>query len=194
MWLGAIAAAREIVKERAVFLRERAVGVSVRSYLLSKVVVLFLLTAAQTLILTAVLFGLRPLHSSTTAYLEVVVILLLTGLAAVGLGLLASTMARSEDQATSFIPAMLIPQLLFGGSIIPLVGKGLAIKVLSAIMVARWAFAGLGAADRLGQSVPVVDRYGGLFGDPVLEFIGIVAGFAALFLVFVGVRLARQSA
>ena len=149
MWLGSIAAAREIVKERSVFLRERAVGVSVSAYLISKVAVLFVLCSVQTAILTAIVFGLRPLHAGGTALGVVFVILLLTTMAAVAMGLLASTLARSEDQASSFIPLLLIPQLLFGGSLIPLVGKGLGIKVLSAAMVSRWAFASLGRAARL---------------------------------------------
>ena len=45
-------------------------------------------------------------------------LLVLTSWVAVGLGLVVSALARSEDQATSFIPLVLIPQLLFAGSIV----------------------------------------------------------------------------
>lgn len=45
------------------FLRERAVGVGIRAYLLAKTAVLFALTTVQTVLLAAVLFGLRPLHA-----------------------------------------------------------------------------------------------------------------------------------
>ena len=35
------------------------------------------------------------------------------------MGLLISAAVRNQDQATSFIPLVLIPQLFFGGSIVP---------------------------------------------------------------------------
>ena len=192
MWLGAIASAREIVKEKSVFLRERAVGVSVRAYLLSKLAVLGALCATQTLILVTILFGLRPLHGQGSAYIAVVVILLLTSFAAVGMGLLISTLARSEDQATSFIPLILIPQLLFGGSIITLVGKGIGFKLLAALMLARWSFAGLGASAGLRDSQAVVVHYGPLFSHPVALLLFIVACFTAVTVGLVAVRLGAE--
>lgn len=192
MWLGSIAAAREIVKERSVFLRERAVGVSVSAYVISKVAVLSVLCLAQTAILTAVLFGLRPLFAAASAYGAVFIILLLTSFAAVCMGLLVSTIARSEDQSTSFIPLILIPQLLFGGSLIPLAGKSLAIKVIAALMVSRWAFAGLGSAVHLNDSPYVARHYPGFFTHPPALMALVVAIFAAAFLAAVTLRLEAQ--
>ena len=46
-WLGTISSAREVIKEAAVFLRERAVGVRVDAYVASKVAVLLPLVALQ---------------------------------------------------------------------------------------------------------------------------------------------------
>jgi len=192
MWLGAIAAAREIVKEKSVFLRERAVGVSVSAYLISKVAVLFVLCATQTAILSVILFSLRPLHESASAYLATYVLLLLTSLAAVAMGLLASTLARTEDQSTSFIPMILIPQLLFGGAIITLVGKGIAIKVLAALMVSRWSFASLGSAIHLNESQPIVHHYGNLFALSSAVGGCLVAAFAAAFILIVTARVQTQ--
>ncbi len=55
---GAANAVRELVKERAIYRRERAVGLSRSAYLLSKVVVLGAITVAQAVVLTLVgLFG-----------------------------------------------------------------------------------------------------------------------------------------
>ncbi|MGO9973283.1 MAG: FHA domain-containing protein [Solirubrobacteraceae bacterium] len=192
MWLGSIAAAREIVKERSVFLRERAVGVSVNAYLISKAIVLFTLSAVQIAILAAVLFAMRPLFAPTSVYTQVIVILMLTGFAAVGMGLLASTLARSEDQSTSFIPLILIPQLLFGGSLIPLAGKSLGIKVLAGLMVSRWAFAGLGSALHLDDSPYIASRYPGFFTHSPWLMALIVAIFAAIFLAAVWARLSTH--
>jgi ABC-type multidrug transport system ATPase subunit/ABC-type multidrug transport system permease subunit len=192
LWLGSIAAAREVVKEKAVFLRERAVGVSVSAYLIAKVTVLLVLCVLQTAILAAILFWLRPLYQPTSAYIETFVLLVLASLAAIGMGLLVSTLARSEDQATSFIPLILIPQLLFGGSLIPLVGKGIGIKVLAALMVSRWSFAGLGSATHLNTSPRIVAHYGRIFSLSVPAGALLIAGFAAVFLAIVAVRLQAQ--
>src|SRR5581483_9149486 len=172
IWLGSIASAREVVKERSVFLRERAVGVSVSAYVISKVVVLF---------------ELRPLHAGGSAAVLVFLILLLTSLAAIGMGLLVSTLARSEDQSTSFIPLILIPVLLFGGSLIPLVHKGLGIRVLSGLMVSRWSFAGTGAAVHLNTSDAVLAHYGTIFSHGAALEIAIVALFAVVFIGVVAV-------
>jgi ABC-type multidrug transport system ATPase subunit/ABC-type multidrug transport system permease subunit len=192
MWLGSIAAAREIVKEKSVFLRERAVGVSVSAYLISKTVVLFALAAVQTVILAIVVFGMRPLHESAGAYGIAISVLLLTSLAAIGMGLFASTLAHSEDQATSFIPLMLIPQLLFGGAIIPLVHKGLGFKLLAGLMTARWSFAGLGASIHLRNSPDVVIHYGSIFSHPAPLLLAAVAIFPVVLLGAVAVRLQAQ--
>jgi ABC-type transport system involved in multi-copper enzyme maturation permease subunit len=175
-----------------VFLRERAIGVSVRAYLASKAVVLFGLSVVQTLFLVAILFGLRPLHASSATYLEVIVILLVTSLAAIGIGLLVSTLARSEDQATSFIPLFLIPQILFGGSITPLVGKTILFKLLAGLMLARWAFAGLGAATGLNQSPAVVAHYGSVFSHSVVMLIAVAAIFPAVSFALVAFRLSAR--
>jgi ABC-type multidrug transport system ATPase subunit/ABC-type multidrug transport system permease subunit len=189
LWLGSIASAREVVKERSVFLRERAVGVSVSAYVLSKIAVLFVLGAVQVAILSVILFVLRPLHASGSAYAGVFALLLLTSFAAIGMGLLASTLARSEDQSTSFIPLFLIPQLLFGGALIPLAGKSFVIKALAALMISRWSFEGLGNAIHLNDQPWPASHYPGFFhGSVVLPLLLIVVFGAA----FVGVVFVRH--
>src|SRR5262249_15868205 len=94
IWLGAVDASREIVKEKAIFARERAMGVSVGPYLLSKVAILFslvLVQAAILLILTAII---RPFHEPFSTYLEVFGILCVAGFASVAMGLLISCVAQ----------------------------------------------------------------------------------------------------
>ena len=62
IWLGSIDGSREIIKERALMERERAVGVKLSAYLASKAAVLFVLVAVQCVLLAAIIFGLRSLH------------------------------------------------------------------------------------------------------------------------------------
>jgi ABC transport system ATP-binding/permease protein len=125
-WLGILNAAKEIVKERRVYGRERRYGVGAAAYVLSKFAVLGglgLWQAATLVLLTALHFqpeerlgafgralgGLIPLELEWFISLELML------LAGVALGLLISAFARSLDQATMLMfPAMLVQVLLSG--------------------------------------------------------------------------------
>ena len=131
LWLGLIDSCREIVKERAIILRELAVGVRLDAQIIAKSVILFAIAAAQCVLLLAVVMALRPFHASTGDAAEVLGLLILTSWAMVALGLLVSTVARSVDRATGVIPLLLIPQLLFGGALVALDRMGTVIKVLA---------------------------------------------------------------
>lgn len=160
IWLGSIDAAREIVKEKSVFRRETAIGIHVRAYLISKVVVLFSLVAVQAVLLAAVVFAIQPLHEPVSVYAEVIALLVATGFVAVAMGLLVSALVNTEDQAMSFTPLVLIPQLLFAGAIVPLRAMAEPVHTISQAMFAQWSFASLGTA---------VDMNGRLAADPVLS-------------------------
>lgn len=118
LWLGLISSCREIVNERSIILRELAIGARLSAYLSAKVIVLFLLSAVQAALLLLISTTLLPLHGPPSAYLDLYLILVCTTWAAVAMGLVVSTFARSVDQATSFVPLLLIPQLLFAGALV----------------------------------------------------------------------------
>jgi len=146
LWLGLIDSCREIVKERSIVLRELAVGVRLDAYILSKASLLFGLAAVQCALLVGVATAIQPVHVHLTTYATLTALLILTSWSTVALGLVVSTLARSDDQATSLIPLLLIPQLLFGAALVPFARMGTAVKVLADLMVSRWAFAGAGHA------------------------------------------------
>jgi ABC-type multidrug transport system ATPase subunit/ABC-type multidrug transport system permease subunit len=153
VWFGSIDGAREIIKEKSVFVREAAVGVRTGAYLFSKAAVLFTLAAVQTLILAAIFFAFQPLNESPATYVTVTVMLVLTSFASVGMGLLMSAAVRTQDQATSFIPLVLIPQLFFGGSIVPVATMSGALAAVSNAVVAKWSYAGFGSAIDLNERI-----------------------------------------
>src|SRR5439155_1018238 len=63
LWFGCNNAAKEIVKEEAIYGRERAVNLGILPYLASKFLVLSVMTAVQTLLLMLVIYGgLEALH------------------------------------------------------------------------------------------------------------------------------------
>jgi ABC transport system ATP-binding/permease protein len=194
LWFGAIGGAREIVKERTVLHRELAVGVRLSAYLTSKAVLLFALTGLQTLALTVIVLVLRPLHEPSTVTFSVAVVLVLTAWCGAAMGLLISAMVHSEDQASSFIPLILVPQLLFGGAIVSTHDMGGLMAAISKLIVAQWAFKGLGTVidmnTRIAQD-PVfsqADKYGSHFFN--LPAAG-TAAVMMLFLAAFGAGLAR---
>ncbi|HET6830629.1 MAG TPA: ATP-binding cassette domain-containing protein, partial [Solirubrobacterales bacterium] len=195
IWLGAIDAAREIIKERPLMERERAIGVRLSAYLGSKSIVLFGLVAVQALLLGAVTFGLRPLYESPPTYLALFVVLAVTGFVAVAMGLLISSLVSSEDQAASFIPLALIPQLLFGGAIVAVAEMSGAMQQLSKLVFSRWSFADIGAAidmgERIGNSTASIpSRYPPTFFElPLARGVGILVAFMLGFLALTYVTL-----
>ncbi len=144
IWLGSVDAAREIIKERGVLERERAVGLRLSAYVMSKLIVLFGLVAVQTVLNAGVLLIFRPLHEPVSAYLGVFLLLVVTGFAAVGMGLLLSSVASSEDQSMTMLPLALIPQLLFSGTIVTVARMAQPAKSIAYVIFNRWALAGLG--------------------------------------------------
>ena len=198
LWLGSIDSAREIVKERSVYRREAAVGVRLSAYLGSKVAVLFPLAALQTCLLAGIVFGLRPLHEAPRVYAEVVGLLVLTAMVAVSMGLLISALVRSQDQATSFIPLALIPQLFFAGAIVPVARMGEPIGTLSAAAFGQWSFAGVGTAVGMNGRIASdpqfakTSTYGtGFFDVGFLPACAILTAFLIVMLALAATRVRR---
>jgi ABC transport system ATP-binding/permease protein len=154
VWFGIINAAREIAKEAAVFRRERLANLRIVPYVLSKVVVLALLVAVQSLVLLG-LVALKVQFPAQGVLLpigpELFITTFLTALAGLAMGLAISAFASTPDRAISVVPLALIPQILFAGVIFSL-GDGItAQRVLSWFTVSRWAM------DAYGTSVNLND-------------------------------------
>jgi ABC transport system ATP-binding/permease protein len=170
-WLGASNAIREIVKERAIVQRERAIGMLPSAYVASKAFVLSALTIVQTLILVPIALAREggPDSGSLLGWplAELVVAAGLAGLAGMALGLLISSLSRTADRAMTILPIALIVQLLLamGGLFPDLIDKPV-LKQASYVAGTQWAFSAgastidmgsLQTIDRLAQQVPVVD-------------------------------------
>jgi ABC transport system ATP-binding/permease protein len=199
IWLGSIDGSREIIKEKALSIRETAVGVRLGSYLTSKAVVLFTLAAVQSLLLAVIVLLMKPLGAEGADVGMVLLLLIATSWVSVGMGLLISSAVGSEDQATSFIPLALIPQLLFAGAIVPVEKMGAAVAGLSNVVYSRWSFAGLGSAidvnERLDAVPPKKEALG--FGDSFFDIspaagLLILLVFLVIFFVGVAIMLTRR--
>jgi len=140
-WFGTSVSAREIVRERAVYNRERMFNLQLFPYVASKITVLTGVVALQCFLLFATLKGLHYAHLTylpgAFGGLPQLGVMILSGTVGVALGLFVSAIVRSSQTATSLVPLLLIPQILFSG----LVGvpAGVA-KVTGATMPVTWSF------------------------------------------------------
>jgi ABC-type multidrug transport system ATPase subunit/pSer/pThr/pTyr-binding forkhead associated (FHA) protein len=138
--LGIIASVREIVKENAVYRRERMVGLRVMPYLGSKVAIAFGLAFYSALVLWA--FNLAAVdfsHLSLVSKLELLVPMVLCTFAGAMWGLLVSALAPSEDRAMLFVILVFVPQFVFSGGMIPTSDLGVVGKVIGWVMSIPWA-------------------------------------------------------
>jgi ABC-type transport system involved in multi-copper enzyme maturation permease subunit len=147
-FMGQSNAIREIVKELPVYRRERAVGMSIVSYIASKAIVLGGITVAQ----AGVLVFLGTLRQDGpndalvlgSAPLELFVGVALTGLAAMAFGLLVSSVVSTPDKALTLLPVLLLTQFLLAGPLFNLSTKP-GLRELSYVTPTRWGFSALGA-------------------------------------------------
>jgi ABC-type multidrug transport system ATPase subunit/predicted component of type VI protein secretion system len=141
VWFGTSLAAREIVRERAIYRRERMVNLGILPYLASKLFVLGIIVGLQCLLLFMPLkffdlIGVMPMPGETYGIPQFWTMILTAGVG-VALGLLISALVKTSEMATSLVPLILIPQILFSG----LVGvPGGASKAISLMMPAAWSF------------------------------------------------------
>jgi hypothetical protein len=140
VWFGTSIAAREIVREKAVFRRERMVNLGLLPYLASKLLVLGAIVGLQILLffVSLKLFAFpKPLMPGELGGLPQLFVIILTAGVGVSLGLFVSALVKTSEMATSLVPLILIPQILFSG----LVGmpEG-ASRVIGLTMPAAWSF------------------------------------------------------
>ena len=141
LWFGTSVAAREVIRERAVYNRERMVNLRLLPYVGSKLFVLLMIVSFQCILL----FGTLKLLDVTTLMkvpgkfggLPQLLVMILTGMVGIALGLFISAVVKTSEMATSLVPLILIPQILFSG----LVGVPVGISRLAGVvMPATWSF------------------------------------------------------
>jgi hypothetical protein len=141
LWFGTSVAAREIIRERAVYKRERMVNLRLLPYVGSKILILMLIVGLQCLLLFATLKFLDLSHLMSFpgrfGSASQLAVMIVTSMVGIALGLFVSAVVKTSEMATSLIPLILIPQILFSGLVgIP---TGMS-KVVGVVMPATWAF------------------------------------------------------
>jgi ABC-type multidrug transport system ATPase subunit/pSer/pThr/pTyr-binding forkhead associated (FHA) protein len=159
--VGTITSVREIVKEDAVYRRERMVGLRVMPYVGSKVAVGFLFAVYSAVMLFV--FKLAAIDFSQLSFGEVMLLLVplvLGTLAGVMWGLLVSAVAPSEDRAMLLVILVLVPQFVFSGGMVPVKDLGVAGKIMGWVTSSRWELGALATSAKIdrgatqGQGLP----------------------------------------
>jgi ABC-type multidrug transport system ATPase subunit len=166
LWFGCNNAAKEIVKEEAIYGRERAVNLGIAPYLASKFLVLSAITALHALLLMVIVYGslealqaFVPGHSAPPAlyrldYLPQFGVLVLLAMSGVALGLLLSACVGTPDRANALLPYVLIPQLILGGGFLGVQG-GLLHFLAVSLSPVYWAYRAIHLrADTLPPAFP----------------------------------------
>jgi ABC-type multidrug transport system ATPase subunit/pSer/pThr/pTyr-binding forkhead associated (FHA) protein len=148
VWFGTSNAAREIVSERAIYLRERMVNLGLFNYVLSKLVLLCLITVIQCTVLLAIVFFALGFSGGLPAFGIGLLTLIVTAMNSVAIGLLLSTVVQSGEAAMALTPIALIPQVVLGGLMVPMTTNEM-LKWPMYLMPARWGFQGVIAQERL---------------------------------------------
>ena len=143
LFMGLTVSAEEIIRDQKILKREKFLNLSRSSYLLSKLTILFTLSAIQTL--TYVLIGnaILGIHGMTLAYW---MILFSTSCMANAIGLNISSAFNSAVTIYILIPILLIPQLILSGVVVrfdklnPSLSSDSTVPFVGEIMASRWAF------------------------------------------------------
>ncbi|MFG2942191.1 FHA domain-containing protein [Streptomyces sp. NPDC048282] len=156
---GAANAVRELVKERVIYQRERAVGLPRSAYVMSKVVVLGAITVLQAIVLTQV--GLAGVDLNApggrgvlmSPLLEITVAVAVLSFTAMMLGLLISALVRKEEVTMPLLVLLTIVQVVFCGTVLKVNGVP-GLEQLAWLAPSRWGLGAMAGTVDLHRIVP----------------------------------------
>jgi len=146
LFLGMMVSAEELIKDRRILKREAFLHLSRFSYLNSKIILLFSLSAIQSLLYVVAGNLILGIHGMTLSYW---LILFATACFANIVGLNISAGLNSVVAIYILIPFILVPQLLLSGTIVPFDNLNPAIAsqehvpLVGNLMTSRWTFEAL---------------------------------------------------
>lgn len=143
LFMGLTVSAEEIIRDRKILKRESFLNLSWNSYLLSKLAILFLLSAIQTFSFVVISNLILEVHGMTFAFW---LVLFTTACFANVIGLNISSAFNSAVTVYVIIPLLLIPQMILSGllfsfdklnNLISTKGK---VPIVADLMASRWAY------------------------------------------------------
>jgi ABC-type multidrug transport system ATPase subunit/pSer/pThr/pTyr-binding forkhead associated (FHA) protein len=150
-FMGMANSVREIVKERAIYRRERTVGLSRTAYIGSKVLTLALITSLQAVPFTLIaLVGRAPADAVVLGdpLAECLLAVIVVSLSSAMLGLVVSALVDNADKTMPLLVLITMTQLVFSGGILPVEGKA-GLEQVGMLAPARWGYAALASVGDL---------------------------------------------
>ncbi|MFF3698297.1 FHA domain-containing protein [Streptomyces sp. NPDC002221] len=190
---GAANSVRELIKERVIYERERATGLSRSAYLMSKILVLGVITAFQGVILCVIGFSTRKLPAEGLVMppaVEMCLVVIALGFTSMMFGLIISALVKTSEKTMPLLVMFAIVQVVFTGILFK-VYDSLGLEQFAWLMPSRWAIAGVGTTLDLSHLMAPMDQSDPTNLDPlwkhdatqwftdisVLLVIGIALGF-----------------
>jgi hypothetical protein len=156
---GSASSVRELIKERAVYERERATGLSRSAYLVSKMIVLGAICVLQGVLISAVAFKPRALPDEglifSAPFAEMAIGVVLLGFVSMMVGLAISALVETAEKTMPLLVMFAIVQMVFTGAIFQVFGKT-GLEEAAWLMPARWGLAAIGNPLDLAHISPVV--------------------------------------
>jgi ABC transport system ATP-binding/permease protein len=208
VWVGLASSLQEIIKESAIYLRERLVNLGLFAYVGSKVLTLAGLAIGQSILISAIVLICFS-HPTQVAELSplnwplgTLITTFLSILAALSLGLMVSASVKNSSQANSALPLLLLPQIIFAGVLFGL-DKVAVGQVISWLTISRWSIGAYGTLIDLNTLIPTSNNSEGInFGqvmktssvyDPTWQNLGLNWGMLLLqSVVYIGITIWLQ--
>jgi ABC-type transport system involved in multi-copper enzyme maturation permease subunit len=160
VFIGLSTSIQEIIKEEPILLREKSVGIRSGTYLMSKVLVLGVVTSIQSMIFVAIVLFNRPVPDGglffESGYLEVLSLAVVLGFACMCLGLLMSSILSSSEQAMPILVGLTMTQVVLSGAL-PGENEGF-IALVSPLVPSYWSMNSLSATTNLVEISKITDE------------------------------------
>ncbi|MGC5000422.1 FHA domain-containing protein [Streptomyces sp. DT195] len=158
---GAANSVRELIKERVIYERERATGLSRSAYLMSKVVVLGAVTVLQGLMVGLIGFVSREIPDRGVVFggstlFELCLPIMALGFTSMMFGLVISSLVRTAEKTMPLLVMFAIIQVVFTGCLFTLHGTP-GVNEFSYLMPSRWAVAAAGTTLDFNDIAPNSD-------------------------------------
>ncbi|MFF3505186.1 FHA domain-containing protein [Streptomyces sp. NPDC003247] len=167
---GAANSVRELIKERVIYERERATGLSRSAYLMSKVFVLGMITVLQGLLVGVIGLSSREIPEEglvlgKLTLLEMSLPIMALGFTSMMFGLIISALVKTAEKTMPLLVMFAIIQVVFTGCLFALNGS-IGVNQFSYLMPSRWAVAAAGATLDFNKISPPEEGVG---NDPLWE-------------------------
>ncbi|MFD7533636.1 FHA domain-containing protein [Streptomyces sp. NPDC059849] len=168
---GAANSVRELIKERVIYERERATGLSRSAYLMSKVIVLGVITAIQGVIICGIGFATRELPAEGLIMppaVEICLTIIALGFTSMMFGLVISSLVKTAEKTMPLLVMFAIVQVVFTGILFQVYGSP-GLEQFAWLMPSRWAIAGAGTTLDLSHLMAPWDPKSPTDLDPLWE-------------------------